>query len=121
MATTQCHSEPGPLPAQGLLQPCTQSTRSTLAAALLSLAQTKAGGVLHVADRGSTTWHGFASVILEMARARGFPIKVDHVEAIPTSAYPTPAVRPSRSVLDTSRTEQLLGRRFPSWRVPLGV
>ena len=95
------------------------TSTSTLAAALLALAATDAAGITHCANAGETTWHGFASAIFREAQARKLPLKVTTVEAIPTSAYPTPAVRPQWSVLDTTRTEQLLGRPLPPWQAAL--
>jgi dTDP-4-dehydrorhamnose reductase len=96
------------------------TSTATLAATLLSLSTVAAGGVTHCADAEATTWHGFATAIADGARARGFPIQVRTIEAVPTSAYPTPARRPAWSVLDTTRTEQLIGRPLPPWRATLG-
>lgn len=97
------------------------TSTSTLAAALLELAATDAAGITHCANAGATTWHGFASAIFAEAQARKLPLKVKAVEAIPTSAYPTPAVRPQWSVLDTTRTEKLLGRPLPPWQDALAA
>src|SRR5690606_349345 len=49
-------------------------------------------GTYHLAPRGETTWHGYASHVIEKARAAGVPIKVarDAIRAVPTSAFPTP-------------------------------
>lgn len=97
------------------------TSTATLASTLWSLAQTDASGITHCADAGAVTWHAFACAIRDGAQERGMPLKVQNVEAIPTSAYPTPAVRPAWSVLDTTRTEQLIGRPMPSWRATLGT
>src|SRR5262249_38330566 len=61
-----------------------------LARALLAL---DTSGVLHFAGDGPTTWHGFATAIVEAAGLR-VP-----VEPITTADYPTPARRPRNSVL----------------------
>jgi len=37
------------------------------------------------------------------------------LEAIPASAYPTPARRPANSCLDLSRIENVWGMSMPSW------
>lgn len=65
-------------------------------------------GTYHYCGAGSTSWHGFAEAIFRFSRDR-FPLKVRRVEAIPTTAYPTPARRPARSVLDCSRFEAAFG------------
>ncbi len=97
------------------------TSTQTLASTLLALGQgSDAGGITHVADAGPTTWHAFACAIRDGARERGHALKVQHIEAIPTSAYPTPAVRPAWSVLDTTRTEQLTGIILPPWMTTLG-
>jgi dTDP-4-dehydrorhamnose reductase len=67
------------------------------------------GGLYHLTCGGDTTWHGFARKILTHAGRADIGL-----EAIPSSAYPTPAARPRNSVLSTARLEQLLGK-LPHW------
>lgn len=76
-------------------------------------------GLYHVAARGETTWHGYARHVLAQAQARGVTLRVapDRVEAVPTSAYPTPARRPANSRLETSAVRQAFGLVLPDWRV----
>ena len=74
-------------------------------------------GVFHFANEGATTWWGFAAAIFEAASERG--IKVPAVDAIATSAYPTPARRPANSELSTRRIERDYGIVPPSWRAAL--
>ena len=77
------------------------------------------GGTYHAVAAGATSWHGYASHVIEFARAAGQPIRVapERIAAIPTSAYPTPARRPLNSRLDTSRLERSFGLVLPDWRV----
>jgi dTDP-4-dehydrorhamnose reductase len=77
-----------------------------------------AAGVYHVVPRGHTTWHGFARFILERARDRGLPLRVqpEAVQAIPSSAYPTPARRPQNSRLDTAKITSALGSTLSGWQ-----
>lgn len=77
-----------------------------------------AAGVYHAVPGGHTTWHGFARFILERARDRGLPLRVqpEAVEAIPSSAYPTPARRPHNSRLDTGKLTAALGVTLPAWQ-----
>ena len=77
-----------------------------------------AWGVYHYCGEPATTWHGFASAIVELACAReALPVKT--VTAITTADYPTPAARPANSVLDCSRLAARLGIRPRPWRAGL--
>jgi dTDP-4-dehydrorhamnose reductase len=79
-----------------------------------------AEGLVHLANSGSTSWHGFASAILEGLKARGEPVKASAVHAITTKEFPTKAVRPANSRLDLSRLRQVFGVTTPSWQQALG-
>lgn len=91
---------------------------ATLIGRAARLASAPAPGVYHVVPRGDTTWHGFARFILERARDRGLSLRVqpDAVQAIPSSAYPTPARRPQNSRLDTAKIAAALGITLPAWQ-----
>ncbi|MBA8683902.1 sugar nucleotide-binding protein, partial [Stenotrophomonas tumulicola] len=65
---------------------------------------------------GQTSWHGFAEAIFAEALAAGVLAKVPTVEAISSSEYPTPARRPSWSVLDNRRLQQDFGIELPAWQ-----
>ncbi|MCL7714948.1 dTDP-4-dehydrorhamnose reductase [Stenotrophomonas mori] len=73
-------------------------------------------GTWHLTASGQTSWHGFAEAIFAEARAAGLLASVPAVEAIPSTAYPTPAKRPAWSVLDTGRLRQDFGIALPSWQ-----
>ena len=75
-------------------------------------------GTYHYCGRGSTTWHGFAEVIFEMAKPLIF-LKVRNVEPVSTDAYPTSARRPVNSVLDCSRIQKKFGVRTRPWKESL--
>jgi dTDP-4-dehydrorhamnose reductase len=70
-------------------------------------------GVLHYSNQGVCSWYDFAVAIMEESKLQCA------VKPIPGSAYPTPAKRPHYSVLDKSKTEQVLGLRIPHWRESL--
>ena len=75
-------------------------------------------GLYHLAAAGETTWHGFASYIVERARATGWPpLAVRSIDAIATADYPLPAPRPAYSKLDTSRVVERFGVHLPDWRI----
>lgn len=79
------------------------------------------GGTYHVVSRGCTTWHGFAQAIMDEAWTRGMVARKPAVTAITSAEYPTPARRPSYSVLDPSRVESELGLAMPHWRDALSA
>jgi dTDP-4-dehydrorhamnose reductase len=73
-----------------------------------------APGTYHFAGDGATTWHGFASAIVEaQAQATGRRPKVS---AIATADYPTPARRPANSELDSSLFASVFGYRARDWQ-----
>ena len=78
-------------------------------------------GLVHVAAAGSTSWHGFATSIVEGLRMRGVPLKVERVVAISTADFPTRAQRPANSRLDLSKLSQVLGRSPPDWSAGLAT
>jgi dTDP-4-dehydrorhamnose reductase len=85
------------------------STRSIAGAVYHLLAENSgAGSTLHWTDAGVASWYDFASVIRAQLIQQGSE-SVANIHPIPTSAYPTPAQRPSYSVL--ARPEIVEGAR----------
>ena len=78
-----------------------------------------AKGLVHLANSGSTSRHGFANAIVEGLKARGRPVKASAVHAIATRDFPTKAVRPANSRLDLSRLRQVFGVTTPLWHQAL--
>jgi dTDP-4-dehydrorhamnose reductase len=76
-------------------------------------------GTYHAVAAGETTWHGYATHVIEWARAHGHPVKVarEAIAAVPTSAFPTPARRPLNSRLDTGKLRSAFGLHLPDWRI----
>lgn len=75
-------------------------------------------GVYHLVAAGDTTWHGYASHVIEKAKAikPDLQIKAAKVAAVPTSAFPTPATRPLNSRLCTAKLQQAFGLVLPPWQ-----
>jgi len=94
----------------------TPTWTSDIVAAIVALVDQQASGVFHFTASGETSWHGFASAILEEAASAGFTIKTGKVEPIATTEYPTPATRPAYSVLNTNRISACLPFTIPAWR-----
>jgi dTDP-4-dehydrorhamnose reductase len=76
----------------------------------LKLIQKDATGLFHLANSGEATWFDLASKAVEIAG------KQCAVEPVPTSAYPTAAVRPAYSVLDLTRFTQVTGATPRPWQ-----
>lgn len=88
-----------------------------LAAALWRLALGGHSGTFHYTDSGVASWYDFAVAIRDEAVAVGLLHEgAARVKPIATSDYPTPAKRPSFSVLDTCKTADALGAPAPHWR-----
>lgn len=92
-----------------------QGTRSLIER--WSQGQAGAWGTYHLTAQGETSWFGFAEEIGRHLRSEGKPCA--KLEPIPSSAYPTPAVRPLNSRLDCSRLEREWQVRLPDWREAL--
>jgi len=75
-------------------------------------------GTYHVAADGETSWHGYASFVLEQARRAGKCLRVQAADIAPTSAdrYPTAARRPLNSRLDTSKIRSQFELSLPNWQ-----
>ena len=76
-------------------------------------------GVLHWTDAGVASWYDFAVAIQEEAVARRLLTRAVPIHAIATSDYPTPARRPTYSVLEKNDTVALLGVKPNHWRTNL--
>lgn len=92
-----------------------------LAVALWSMAGSGLSGVHHYTDAGVASWYDFAVAIQEEALAAGLLDRAVPVLPIATADFPTPARRPSYSVLDKSSTFSALGGPTPHWRANLRV
>lgn len=68
-------------------------------------------GVYHLASRGQTTWHGFATEI-----AKGLGVVGKDIQPISTDEYPLPARRPAFSVLSCEKLEKTFGVVLPQWQ-----
>jgi len=90
-----------------------------IAEASLRALEAGARGLYHLAPQGQTSWHAYAEAIFAGAVARGLLARAPTVEAIPSSAYPTPAARPAWSVLDSGALQRDTGVRLPDWRAGL--
>lgn len=74
-------------------------------------------GTYHAVASGATSWHGYARLVIETARARGVKLALppEGLLSIPTAAYPTPAPRPLNSRLDTRKLRERFDLALPEW------
>lgn len=71
-------------------------------------------GIYHFVNAGETSWAGLAREVFALSAAKGGPSA--SVEGIPSSAYPTPARRPSNSRLSTEKLKRDYGVTPREWR-----
>ena len=76
-------------------------------------------GTYHLAPTGETSWHAYAQYVIAGALQRGARLKCkpEHLEPIPTIAYPLPAPRPANSRLNTEKIRSSFGAELPAWQV----
>jgi dTDP-4-dehydrorhamnose reductase len=74
--------------------------------------------VYHLVASGETTWHGYAMHVIERAKAIKPELNwtVTDIAPVPTSAFPTPAARPSNSRLCSQKLQQAFGLVLPPWQ-----
>lgn len=85
-------------------------------AARAALAEAALDGTYHLAASGETSWHGYACFVIAEARRLGAQLRVEHIDAIATRDYPTPAARPLNSRLDTRRLRARFKLHLPPWQ-----
>ena len=75
-------------------------------------------GLYHLVATGEVSWHGYASFLIDFARKTGIEIRVkpEEIHPVPTSAFPSPAVRPKNSRLDTHKLQNTFGLTLPHWQ-----
>ncbi|MEB3259169.1 MAG: dTDP-4-dehydrorhamnose reductase [Cyanobacteriota bacterium] len=99
---------------------CPTST-DTLARACWAVITRGVSGVHHWSDAGAASWYDFAVAIGELAVAQGVLPQAAAVRPIGTEDYPTPATRPSYSLLDCRATRQALDLPPLHWREALAA
>lgn len=70
-------------------------------------------GIYHYSNEGIISWYEFAKAIQTYINS------ACRVNAIPSSAYPTPAKRPAYSVLNKDKIKSTFGVTIPDWQESL--
>jgi dTDP-4-dehydrorhamnose reductase len=79
----------------------------------VKLLEKNAVGLYHLANSGQTSWHGLANAAVSLAG------KDCTVSPVPSSDYPTKALRPPYSVLDLSKFTRTTGMSPRPWEEAL--
>lgn len=79
----------------------------------------KAGGTYHLAASGHTSWFDYTRFIIGTAAALGMRFRVSDTKILPVRAaeFPTDAVRPANSRLDTRKLQHAFDLRLPHWEL----
>ena len=94
-----------------------EATAQALKQVLAEADQSAFNGEYHLAADGQTSWHEFASRIIEWLPEGEQKCRV--VEKIATADYPLPAKRPANSVLNCGKLQETFGLRLPDWESSL--
>src|SRR5690606_9148559 len=70
-------------------------------------------GIYHFSNEGICSWYDFANEIFKLNNIQ------TTLNPIPTSSFPTPAIRPKFSVLDKSKIKTTFGIKMKSWEEAL--
>jgi dTDP-4-dehydrorhamnose reductase len=99
-----------------------QSGRPTfvkdLALAVLDLLD--AEGIIHFANAGPVSRYQLALDIREEMLKSGKPVRCSQIEPVASQQFPTPAKRPSYSVLATEKFTQITGKQPRPWKEAIG-
>ena len=103
---------------------CPTSTHTLAAACWRAIGLGAAAGadqprILHWSDAGAASWYDFAVAIGELGVAAGLLERAASVRPLTSAEYPTPAQRPSYSLLDCSASRAALGLEPQHWRAAL--
>jgi dTDP-4-dehydrorhamnose reductase len=79
--------------------------------------QPDVSGLYHLVAGGETSWYRYAKFVLGLAQQADITLKVapEQIQAVPTSAFPTPAKRPHNSRMSTDKLRQAFGLHLPDW------
>lgn len=82
-----------------------------------ALVRPEVAGLYHLVASNTTTWYEYAALVFAQAREAGIELAIEQLNAVPTSAYPTPAKRPQNSRLNTEKFQRNFDLVLPSWDI----
>ena len=84
----------------------------------VSAAGDSLAGIYHLVAAGQTSWHRYATHVIEQARALlpDLPWAVKEIAPVPSTAFVTAARRPHNSRLSTQKLQASFGLVLPPWQ-----
>ena len=83
----------------------------------VAMIKPEVAGLYHLVASNTTTWYDYAALVFDEAKKAGVELAIEKLNAVPTSAYPTPARRPNNSRLNTEKFQANFGLVLPSWDI----
>lgn len=83
----------------------------------VAMVKPEVAGLYHLVASETTTWYDYAALVFEEAQKAGVELAIEKLNAVPTTAYPTPARRPHNSRLNTMKFQQNFNLVLPAWHV----
>ncbi|WP_427178977.1 dTDP-4-dehydrorhamnose reductase [Enterobacter hormaechei] len=83
----------------------------------IAMVKPEVAGLYHLVASETTTWYDYAALVFEEAQKAGVELAIEKLNAVPTTAYPTPARRPHNSRLNTMKFQQNFNLVLPAWQV----
>ena len=83
-----------------------------------ALRQPQLSGLYHLTARGETSWHGYASFVLDKICQTGINLKVqkNNIQPVATDIFSQTAKRPKNSRLNTKKIEKTFNLNLPLWQ-----
>ncbi len=97
----------------------TPTSSDNLASVVWRVLEHRLKGVWHYTDAGAASWYDFACSIYQAALDEGILDRDLVIKPLKTAQYPTPARRPSYSVLDSSGLREAIGWPAIHWQCAL--
>ena len=83
-----------------------------------ALQRPEVSGLYHLTASGQTSWHGYASFVINAARQAGVTIQLatKAIDAVASSAFVSAAQRPLNSRLDCTKLQNTFDLSLPHWQ-----
>lgn len=80
--------------------------------------QPEDGGLYHLVASGETSWWAYANMVINTARqlCPDLTLTVKEITPVPATAFPTPALRPHNSRLNSNKLQTTFGLQLPPWQ-----
>lgn len=84
-----------------------------------AMTQPDVSGLYHLVAAGETSWHGYAKLVIGLAKECGMDVRLalENIKPISASAYPLPAPRPHNSRLNTTKLQSTFNLTLPDWHI----